>query len=944
MKINNKFALLIIMSLFLLISLGSAYASDNNLTDQDMQTYDENSDEISINNEIEDNNAILSDGNNNELLKANSNSAINVTPTSVDVNSSKIVEVKIKSNESIDINDLKPTVTYKDSNATKTIKTSNYNLNNGTYSFKLNNLNFKTALLALTYKGDSISNITLNRIYNADIQVVKDSAEYRVGNFSFKIVDRDNNNKPIPDVEVSLTTIGNIRAGFSAKTNKNGIASFDADKLYEFTQDSTLTMKYLSAGYHNVTIATKDNIKSSSKTVRLSVSKGTVKIVVDKYNEPYGSDKNVTITVTKSNGAPLTGEIIHLTMPQTTEKTYYFSTDSNGTCKINVKNLIPGTYSYTVNANNTESIKLQKVSGTITINKVRVDLTISTHDIEYNSEVTATITVKYAGTNNAVPNAIIKVQAFETNSDVQEYRFQTNEKGTVSFSASLSVGKHKIRVNIAEDNYEPRYVAYEITGFVNVGFANAKYEAPKVTAYYNDGKTFNVKVVNVKNGKGMYDTKVRIDVYTSSTTYIRYTGTTDANGYLKLSLKDYEPGTYKVVISNPDTKNYKSSEVTSQFVIKNKIATKLTVTSLTAPYKSNSYIIARLTDTNGKPISGAKIGFANNGVKYATTDANGKARYYTNELKEGSYDIKAKFYGDNTHQASSQATSKVVITSNRIATKLTVTDLTAPYKSNRYIIARLTDTNGKPISGAKIGFANNGVKYATTDANGKARYYTNELKEGTYYIKTAYYGDDTHQASNQATSKVVISKVATKLTVTSVSTTYNSGKYVIATLTDANGNPIQGAKIGFANNGVKYVTTDSSGKARYYLTGLKEGNYDIKVAYYGNDTYKASNQATSKVVISKIATKLTVTSLTAKHKSNSYIIARLTDSNGNAISGVKIGFANNGVKYATTDANGKARFYTSNLAVGTYNIIAAFFGTDAYQASNKATSKVTITQ
>ena len=846
MKINNKFALLIIMSLFLLISLGSVYASDNNLTDQNMQTYDENLDEISINNEIEDNNCILSDDN-NELLKSNSNNAINVTSTSVDVNSSKIVEVKIKSNESIDINDLKPTVTYKDGNATKTIKTSNYNLNDGTYSFKLNNLNFKTASLALTYKGDSISNITLNRIYNADIQVVKDSAEYRVGNFSFKIVDIDNNNKPIPDVEVSLTTTGNIKVGHSAKTNKNGIASFNADKLYEYTQD--FAMKYFSAGYHNVTIATKDNIKSSTKTVRLSVSKGTVKIVADKYNEPYGSDKNFTITLTKSNGAPLTGEIICLTMPGTKEKTYYFSTDSNGICNVNVKNLEPGTYSYTVYANNTESIKLQKVSGTITINKVRVDLTISTNNnYLYNSDVTATVTVKYAGTNQVVPNAVIKVQAFETDSNIQEYIIQTNEKGTASFSASLSVGKHKIRANIAEDKYEPRYVAYEKTAFVNVVSTKAKYEAPKVTAYYNDGKTFNVKVVNVENGKGMYDTKVCLDVYTTSTTYVRYTGTTDANGYLKLSLKDYAPGTYKVVISNPDNKNYKSSEVTSQFLIKNKIATKLTVTSLTAPYKSNSYIIARLTDTNGNPISGAKIGFANNGVKYITTDADGKARYYTKELNEGTYNIKVKFYGDNTHQE-----------------------------------------------------------------------------------------------SNQATSKVAITKVATKLTVTSVSTTYNSGMYVIATLTDANGNPIQGAKIGFANNGVKYITTDAAGKARYYLTGLEEGNYNIKVAYYGNDTYQASNQATSKVVISKIATKLTVTSLTAKSKSNSYIIARLTDTNGNPISGVEIGFANNGVKYITTDADGKARYYTKELAVGTYNIITAFFGTDTYQASNKATSKVTIT-
>ena len=53
MKIKNKFVLLIIMSLFLLISIGSVCASDN-ITDQAIQTYDENSEVSSIESEIAD--------------------------------------------------------------------------------------------------------------------------------------------------------------------------------------------------------------------------------------------------------------------------------------------------------------------------------------------------------------------------------------------------------------------------------------------------------------------------------------------------------------------------------------------------------------------------------------------------------------------------------------------------------------------------------------------------------------------------------------------------------------------------------------------------------------------------------------------------------------------------------------------------------------------------
>ena len=940
MKINNKLILLIIMSLFLLISIGSVCASDNDLGNQTIQAYDENSDVLSIESEIEDDNAILSADNDNTLLKANSNKKISTTQTSINVNSSRIVEVNLNTNnKTIDINDLKPTVTYKDNNVTKTIKTSNYNLNNAIYSFKLDNLDFKTALLELTYKGDSISNITLSRIYNADIQVVKDTNEYRVGNYTFKVVDIDNNNKPIPNVEVSLTTTGNIRVGFSAKTDKNGIASFDANNLYEYSQSSSLSMEYLSAGYHNVTIATKDNIKSTAKTVRLKVTKGTVKIVVDKYSEPYGSDKNVTITVTKSNGAPLTGEMIHLYMPETSGKDYYFSTDSNGQCKINVKNLLPGDYSYTVSANNTKSIKLEPVTGTITINKVRVEFTIDTHDVYYNSDVTATVTVKYQGTDKVVPNAVIKVQAYETDGSYKEYRGQANDNGVVKISPSLSVGKHKIYVTIAEEDYEPRYTAYGKTAYVQVSFANAKYEAPKVTAYYKDSKTFDVRVVNVKNGNGMYDAKVNIKVYLSSTSYLSYTGTSDADGYIKLSLTDFDPGTYKVVISNSDTKNYASNQITSQFVIINRITTTLTASDVTTFYQEGKNIVATLKDANGKPIRGVNIGFANNGVKYYKTDANGQAKCPTTDLTEGTYNIKVAFFGDDKYTPSNKVNIKVTVTKK--PTTITVQDVTTNPNESKNIVATLKDATGKPISGATIGFAVNGVKYYKTDANGQAKCPTTGLTEGTYYVKVSYYGNGTYAPSNRATSKVVITsnKIATKLTVTNLNAPYKSNKYIIALLTDENNNPISGASVGFAVNGVKYTTTDANGKARYFVNELPEGEYNIKVAYYGNDAYKASNKATSHVVISKIATKLTATK-SGTSGSDKYIIASLKDENNNPISGANIGFANNGIKYYKTDTNGQAKYPTTDLTEGTYNIKVAFFGDDKYLASDKITVKV----
>lgn len=643
MKIKNKFALLIIMSLFLLISIGSVCASDNDVTDQAIPTYDENSDALSIESEIENDNAILSTDD-NALLKENSSDSVIPAQTSADVNSSKTVEVKLNASGDINVNDLKPTVTYTDGNETKTIATSDYKLDDGTYSFKLDNADFKTAKLALDYKGSSIGNITLNRIYNVDVQTVNDLCEYRTGYFTFRVVDRDDKNKALSDVEVSLTTMGNIKAGFSAKTDANGIASFDANNLYEFSQDSTLRMKYLSTGYHNVTIGTKDIYKSTSKTVRLGVSKGNVKITVTPYNEPYGSEKNATITATKSDGNPLTNEVMYLFMPQTTGKNYYFSTDSNGQCKINLKNLIPGTYDYKVAANNTASIKLQPVTGKFTVQTVRVEFSIATPSVYYNTETTATVTVKNQKTGELVSGAIIRVNVYETTSSYKPYTFQTNENGTVSFSTSLSVGRHKILVSI-DSNYEPRYVAYDKTGFVKICYATAKVVAPKGTATYKDGSKFNIKIVNVKrDDRGIYDTKVNIKVYVSATNYYSYTANTDANGYIKLPLESYTPGTYKVEISNANPNNLAFSPLTTQFVIK-EAPTKIIPNDVTAKQGQKKFFTAKvINEKTNKPIPGIKVTLkiytGNSYQTYtASTNSSGYLNFNVNGLSVGTHKV-----------------------------------------------------------------------------------------------------------------------------------------------------------------------------------------------------------------------------------------------------------------------------------------------------------------
>ena len=142
---------------------------------------------------------------------------------------------------------------------------------------------------------------------------------------------------------------------------------------------------------------------------------------------------------------------------------------------------------------------------------------------------------------------------------------------------------------------------------------------------------------------------------------------------------------------------------------------------------------------------------------------------------------------------------------------------------------------------------------------------------------------------------------------TKLSTVYD-GNDLIATLTDENGNPVSGAKIGFANNGVTYIRTDKNGKAIYSTKGLKSGIYTIKIKYYGDDTYSESNQVVTTITVNSDIVK-SATTLTTDY-ADGVLVATLKDANGKAVSGAKVGFANNGVKYIVTDANGQAKYST----------------------------------
>ncbi len=742
MKLKDSHILLIVMSLFLLISIGSVCASDSamdadiiaadgddvatpvpttvvaedtRINENDPQeisvtVYDTESQSIDItsgNLSVTENNKTvkftyadsklnftdkLAVGNHSLIInylgninynKSSTNIILSIvgnnytmqTPTSVDVNSTAIIEIPVNITNGVDIinvgkNDFNATLSYKEGNDTVTIKPDPDILyyKNGKLSLNYtlaDDITTSTIALVYTGEGDKLSkNITLNRIFNVKVDVIKNETEYKSGAFEFKLTDIDNGIIVNKTVELKY----NIKAGSitfvqtaNSKIDENGVVSFNNSNMVTNVPYSMgYSVSALDVGIHEVTLSSS-GLKLINSTQKVSIKVATIDIKIDDFKEPYATNKNVTITATNAKtGTPVKYEYLHLNMPQTKGKDYYFMTDTNGQSKISVKQLIPAVYNLTVNNNDTQNINNISVKGNFTIEAAPATLTVTVATKYYYNSGNVAIVVVTDENGKRVPNAIILLQVY-TGKTSQAFIFQANENGKAYINyAPTAIGQHTLVFSSADS----RYTTNAVTKTVTVLKAKAKITAPKVAAFYKDGKYLTIKLTNAKNNKAIYGAKVNIKVYISSNSYYNYNGQTGLDGQLRISLDTYNPGTYKVVISRGESQNFTASKITTQFTIV-KAKAKFVPYALTAKKGQNvNFVVKVKNKKTNNPIAGVKVKiklYIGKTVKtyIVKTNSVGKAKLNVKSLNVGTY--KAIITSKNSYVVAQAASAKIKI-------------------------------------------------------------------------------------------------------------------------------------------------------------------------------------------------------------------------------------------------------------------------------------------
>lgn len=269
-------------------------------------------------------------------------------------------------------------------------------------------------------------------------------------------------------------------------------------------------------------------------------------------------------------------------------------------------------------------------------------------------------------------------------------------------------------------------------------------------------------------------------------------------------------------------------------------------------------------------------------------------------------------------------------------------------------VCTVTDPTRSGLKGTVSVYADGNKVYSEKLSAGKDDYIyifldnmTGAYYNGNYKIKVVYEKSDGNTYSAEKVVEFVgisdIGNIPTTITASSISTVYNTEKYLVATLKDDKSNPISDVNIYIGVMGVEFpVTTDKNGQIKYNLVNLPPQKHAVTLTFKGNEKYfNATKKVT--VTVNKLTPKLTAKAITFKKsvKTKKYTIT-LKDNKNKVMKNKKVYIKVNKKTYsANTNNKGVATFKITKLTkVGKYTATVTYKG-DAYY--NKLAKNVKIT-
>ena len=362
-------------------------------------------------------------------------------------------------------------------------------------------------------------------------------------------------------------------------------------------------------------------------------------------------------------------------------------------------------------------------------------------------------------------------------------------------------------------------------------------------------------------------------------------------------------------------------------------------------YNSTTFNVAKLASTTTVNVSDIKVGedavisiavpeITSGVVSVTVGDAiynvavvDGKGILTLSGLASGSYDVVAKFNGDDKYLASEDS-AKFNVT--KLASTIDIAVDNIKVGENAVIsVALPEDATGEVIISV------NGKNYTVMTKYGMANVTISDLANGTYSVDVFYNGDDIYAPIKNSTA-FTVSKVSDyNMTVDIADIVKGENATITVTIPeDGTGSVI------VTINGTNYKGTVIKGIAKVIIPDLDEGTYKVVTFYTGDNKYDSMIVNGTITVNKNTITTLTMNNLVKYFGSSQRLVAKLADALGNPIANATVYFTINGKVHARiTDENGTASI-AIRLLPGEYKASALFNGTKDH---DKATANATVT-
>ena len=568
----------------------------------------------------------------------------------------------------------------------------------------------------------------------------------------------------------------------------------------------------------------------------------------------------------------------------------YIVAIENGSAKLNVENLLSGTYDVLVRFMGDNNYLPSENNASFIVSKVPTNMNIAVDNINVGEDAVINITLPNEISNELVSVTIDgksytvlinngKGSLILSNLVANSYPITAKYDGNYKYTegentTALTVAKMSSAVNVTANN-----IKFGEEAVINIAVPNVSLGVATVVV---NGKSYNVAIVDEKGVLNIYN--LAAGDYNVDVTYLgdnKYLSSTNAANFTVSKVSDYN-----MTVDIAD-------------IVKGENAT----ITVTIPEDGTGSVIVTI-----------------NGTNYKGTVIKGIAKVIIPDLDEGTYKVVTFYTGDNKYD-SMIVNGTITVNKNTITT-LTMNNLVKYFGSSQRLVAKLADALGNPIANATVYFTINGKVHARiTDENGTASIAI-RLLPGEYKASALFNGTKDH---DKATANAT---VTVKSTIFGNDTTlyFRNGTQYMAKFLDSDGKALANTDVKFNINGVFYTrVTDENGIARLNIR-LDPASYIITAYNPVTGEQKANNITVLPRIIAK--------DLSMKYLDGSTFNAALVDGQGKAISGVNITFNINGVFYhRTTDVNGVASL-NIRLISGVYIITSMY---DECWASNKIT-------